>query len=115
MRTVKYNHFPNKQLYSTSNLNIGIHTMLYDKVHKAMVAFEDGSCEQIFIESEDYSLYLNECNDKIFATLWLGSFKIELNEIGSMCQSYVTVADNLKTTLQSLSDNLTYLQTDLSC
>lgn len=89
--------------------------MLYNKVHKAMIAFEDGSCEQVFIEKEDYSLYLNECNDRICATLYLGRFKIELGEIGNMFQAYTTVSDNLKTILQDISNNLTYLQMDLSC
>lgn len=89
--------------------------MLYTKVHNAMIAFEDGSCEQIIIEQNDYSLYLNNVNDKIHAVMYLDRFKIELGEIGNMFQSYVVVSDNLKTTLQDISDNLTYLQMDLSC
>lgn len=89
--------------------------MLYNKVQNAMIAFEDGSCEQIIIEQDEYSLYLNNVNDKIHAIVYIGCFKIELGEIGNMFQSYVIVADNLKTILQDISNNLTYLQMDLSC
>lgn len=80
-----------------------------------MIALEDGSCEQIIIEQNDYSLYLNNVNDKIYAIVYLDRFKIELGEIGNMFQSYVVVADNLKTILQDISNNLTYLQMDLTC
>lgn len=89
--------------------------MLYTNIHNAMINFENGGCEQVIIEKDEYSLYLNNVNDKIYAIIYLDRFKVDLGEIGNMFQSYVIVADNLKTVLQDISNNLTYLQMDLSC
>ena len=50
--------------------------MLYNKVHNAIIAFENGHCEQTIIEQDEYSLYLNSVNDKIYATVYLNHLQI---------------------------------------
>ena len=89
--------------------------MLYNKVHNAIIAFENGHCEQTIIEQDEYSLYLNSVNDKIYATVYLNHLQIDIGEIGNMLQSYIVITDNLKDILQCINNNLTDLQLGLSC